>query len=376
MRKQLKVMTVVGTRPEIIRLACVIRRLEASTKHVLVHTGQNYDYTLNQVFFDDLGLRAPDHFLGVETTSLGTVLGDVLRGTEQVLQEEQPDAMVILGDTNSCISAIMGKRLKVPVFHLEAGNRSFDPNVPEEINRHLVDHVSDYNLAYTEHSRRNLLAEGLKSQDITVTGSPMREVLNTYREHIEASDVLARLGLKTGEYLLASVHREENVDRKDRLEHVLASIQAVAEDQQLPVLVSTHPRTRKRIEEFGLTTETNIRLHEPLGFHDYNKLQLEARCVISDSGTIAEESSILGFPAVTLRDAIERPEAVDTGAIIVTGLQPDDVVDAVRMTVQQYSTDGPITVPDDYHIADTSRRVVNFVRSHATTHHLRKGIRT
>lgn len=376
MRKQLKVMTVVGTRPEIIRLACVIRRLEASTKHVLVHTGQNYDYTLNQVFFDDLGLRAPDHFLGVETTSLGTVLGDVLRGTEQVLQEEQPDAMVILGDTNSCISAIMGKRLKVPVFHLEAGNRSFDPNVPEEINRHLVDHVSDYNLAYTEHSRRNLLAEGLKSQDITVTGSPMREVLNRYREHIEASDVLARLGLKPGEYLLASVHREENVDRKDRLEHVLASIQAVAEDQQLPVLVSTHPRTRKRIEEFGLTTETNIRLHDPLGFHDYNKLQLEARCVISDSGTIAEESSILGFPAVTLRDAIERPEAVDTGAIIVTGLQPDDVVDAVRMTVQQYSTDGPITAPDDYHIADTSRRVVNFVRSHATTHHLRKGIRT
>lgn len=375
MNKQLKVMTIVGTRPEIIRLACVIRRLEQSTQHVLVHTGQNYDYTLNQVFFDDLGLREPDHFLGVETTSLGTVLGDVLRGTERVLQEEQPDAMVILGDTNSCVSAMMGKRLKVPVFHLEAGNRSFDPNVPEEINRHLVDHVSDYNLAYTEHSRRNLLDEGIKPQDVMVMGSPMREVLNTYRDKIEASDVLSRLGLTAGEYLLASVHREENVDRKDRLEQVLASIKAVAEDQGLPFLVSTHPRTRKRIQEFGLTTDSNICLHDPLGFHDYNKLQLKARCVISDSGTISEESSILGFPAVTLRDAIERPEAVDTGAIIVTGLQPDDVVDAVRMTIQQHIADGPTAAPDDYHIADASRRVVNFVRSHATTHHLRKGIR-
>lgn len=376
MSKQLKVMTIVGTRPEIIRLACVIRRLEHSTEHVLVHTGQNYDHTLNQVFFDDLGLRAPDHFLGVETTSLGTVLGDVLRGTEQVLREEQPDAMVVLGDTNSCISAIMGKRLKVPVFHLEAGNRSFDPNVPEEINRHLVDHVSDYNLAYTEHSRRNLLGEGLKPQDVMVMGSPMREVLETYRDDIDASDVLSRLELTSGEYLLASVHREENVDRKDRLEQVLASLNAVAEDQGVPVLVSTHPRTRKRIQEFELTADSNIRLHEPLGFHDYNKLQLESRCVISDSGTISEESSILGFAAVTLRDAIERPEAVDTGAIIVTGLESDDVVDAVRLTIEQYCTDGPTTAPDEYHVADASRRVVNFVRSHATTHHLRKGIRT
>lgn len=375
MSKQLKVMTVVGTRPEIIRLACVIRRLEQSTEHVLVHTGQNYDYTLNQVFFDDLGLRAPDHFLGVETTSLGAVLGDVLRGTEQVIREEQPDAMVVLGDTNSCIAAIMGKRLKVPVFHLEAGNRSFDPNVPEEINRHLVDHVSDYNLAYTEHSRRNLLAEGLKPQDVMVMGSPMREVLETYRNEIEASDVLSRLELTPGEYLLASVHREENVDRKDRLGQVLASIKAVAEDQDVPVLVSTHPRTRKRLQEFELTTDSNIRLHDPLGFHDYNKLQLESRCVISDSGTISEESSILGFPAVTLRDAIERPEAVDTGAIIVTGLEPDDVVDAVQITIDQYRTDGLTTAPNDYHIADASRRVVNFVRSHATTHHMRKGIR-
>lgn len=375
MPKRLKVMTVVGTRPEIIRLACVIQRLETSTDHVLVHTGQNYDYTLNQVFFDDLGLPEPDHFLNVDTGSLGAMLGDVLRGTEKVIQEEQPDAMVVLGDTNSCISAVMGKRLKVPVFHLEAGNRSFDPNVPEEINRHLVDHVSDYNLAYTEHSRRNLLAEGLKPQDVMVMGSPMREVLTTYRDRIEASDVLSRLGLEERKYLLASVHREENVDRQDRLEQVLASLQAVAQDQNLPVLVSTHPRTRKRIKEFGLDTNSTIRLHDPLGFHDYNKLQLAARCVISDSGTISEESTMLKFPAVTLRDAIERPEAIDTGAIITTGLAPDDVVDAVRITIHQYETDGPTTVPADYEIEDSSRRVVNFVRSHASTHHARKGIR-
>jgi UDP-N-acetyl-L-fucosamine synthase len=373
--KRLKVMTVVGTRPEIIRLACVIRRLEESTDHVLVHTGQNYDYTLNDVFFKDLGLRAPDHFLSADTTSLGSVLGDVLRGTEQVIQKERPDAMVVLGDTNSCVSAIMGKRMKVPVFHLEAGNRSFDPNVPEEINRHLVDHVSDYNLTYTEHSRRNLLAEGLHPSAVMVMGSPMREVLNTYRSQIDASDVLSRSGLREGEYLLASIHREENVDRKDRLEQVIASLQAVADDQEVPFLVSTHPRTRKRLEQFNLVADSSIRLHEPLGFHDYNRLQLGARCVISDSGTIAEESSMLGFPAVTLRDAIERPEAFDTGAIIATGLAPTDVVDSVQLTIQQHRTDGPATAPADYQITDSSRRVVNFIRSMAATHHLRHGIR-
>lgn len=375
MAKKLKVMTVVGTRPEIIRLACVIRRLEATTDHVLVHTGQNYDYNLNEVFFRDLGLRSPDYVLNVDTSSLGAVLGDVLRGSERVLLEEKPDAMVVLGDTNSCVSAIMGKRLKVPVFHLEAGNRSFDPNVPEEINRHLVDHVSDYNLVYTEHSRRNLLAEGLHPRDVMVMGSPMLEVLTSYRDQIDASDVLDRLGLEPGGYLLASVHREENVDRKDRLEQVLASLQAVAADQNVPFLVSTHPRTRKRIEQYGLETTSNLRLHEPLGFHDYNKLQLETRCVISDSGTISEESSMLGFPAVTLRDAIERPEALDTGSIIATGLNPDDVVDAVRITIDQHRVDGRTTIPDDYQIFDSSRRVVNFIRSMATTHHLRSGIR-
>lgn len=375
MSKRLKVMTIVGTRPEIIRLACVIQRFEKYTDHVLVHTGQNYDYSLNQVFFDDLGLRAPDHFLGVDTSSLGNVLGGVLRGTEEVILKEKPDAMVVLGDTNSCISAVMGKRLKVPVFHLEAGNRSFDPNVPEEINRHLVDHVSDYNLAYTENSRRNLLAEGLKPQDVMVMGSPMKEVLECYRDQIEESDVLNRLKLEEGQYLLASVHREENVDRKDRLENVIASLEAVVRDQKVPLLVSTHPRTRKRLEQFSISASSDIRFHEPLGFHDYNKLQLSARCVISDSGTIAEESSMLEFPAVTIRDAIERPEAVDTGAIIITGLSSIAVVDSVRIAIEQFQNDGAPVAPMDYQIADSSRRVLNFVRSHASTHHLRKGIR-
>ncbi|MGO1183380.1 MAG: non-hydrolyzing UDP-N-acetylglucosamine 2-epimerase [Micrococcaceae bacterium] len=371
----MKVLTVVGTRPEIIRLACVIRRLEESTDHVLVHTGQNYDHNLSQVFLDDLGLRQPDYFLDADTSSLGSVLGDVIKGTEKVIQSEKPDAMVVLGDTNSCVAAVIGRRLKVPVFHLEAGNRSFDPNVPEEINRHLVDHVSDYNLVYTEHSRRNLLAEGMKPEDVMVMGSPMLEILTRYRDQIEASDVLDRLELTPGEYLLASVHREENVDRQDRLTEALGALESVAAAEDIQCLVSTHPRTRKRIESFALEIDDRLRMHPPLGFHDYNKLQLNARCVISDSGTISEESSILGFPAVTLRDAIERPEALETGAMMATGLDADDVVDAVRMTIAQHHSDGPPTIPAEYQISDTSRRVVNFIRSKVGTHHLRKGIR-
>ena len=372
---KLKVLTVVGTRPEIIRLASVIHRLEDATEHILVHTGQNYDYELNEVFFEDLGLRRPDHFLNADTSSLGSVLGDVLKGTERVLLEEQPDAMVVLGDTNSCVSALMAKRLKIPVYHLEAGNRSFDPNVPEEINRHLVDHVSDYNLVYTEHSRRNLLAEGLHPKNILLMGSPMAEVLSKYDVAIRNSDVLDRLGLVPKKYLLASVHREENVDREDRLQQVLDSLQAVADDQGLPMLVSTHPRTRQRIEQFGLSHGSNIQLHKPLGFLDYNRLQLDAHCVISDSGTISEESTMLGFPAVTLRDAIERPEALDTGSIITTGLDPSDVVDAVQLTVRQFEVEGRTVVPQDYQIMDSSRRVVNFIRSTARSHHMRNGIR-
>lgn len=372
---KLKVLTIVGTRPEIIRLASVIHRLEDAAEHVLVHTGQNYDYELNEVFFEDLGLRRPDHFLNADTSTLGSVLADVLKGTERVLLEEKPDAMVVLGDTNSCVSALMAKRLKIPVYHLEAGNRSFDPNVPEEINRHLVDHVSDYNLVYTEHSRRNLLAEGLHPKNILLMGSPMAEVLSQYEGAIRNSDILERLNLEPKKYLLASVHREENVDREDRLQLVLDSLQAVADSQGLPILVSTHPRTRQRIEQFGLTHGSNMRLHKPLGFLDYNRLQLDARCVISDSGTISEESTMLGFPAVTLRDAIERPEALDTGSIITTGLIPEDVVDAVELTINQHAIDGPSSIPKDYQVADSSRRVINFIRSTAKNHHAMNGIR-
>lgn len=375
MAGRLKIMTVVGTRPEIIRLSRIIAAFEEHTDHVLVHTGQNYDYELNEIFFEDLGLRRPDHFLEADTSSLGAVLGDVLRGTERVLLEEKPDAMVVLGDTNSCISALMARRLKVPVYHLEAGNRSFDPNVPEEINRHLVDHVADYNLVYTEHSRRNLLAEGLHPARVIHMGSPMFEVLTHYRPSIDASDVLRRLSLRRGGYIVASVHREENVDRPERLERVLESLAALAADQTVPVLVSTHPRTQKRIDHYGLDTGAGVVLHKPLGFSDYVRLQESAKCVISDSGTISEESIILGFPAVTLRDAIERPEAIDFGGIIATGLAAADVVDAVRMTVSQHQSFGRAGAPPDYCVGDSSRRVLNAIRSSASTHHARTGVR-
>lgn len=375
MAGRLKVLTVVGTRPEIIRLSRVIARLEHATDHILAHTGQNYDYTLNEIFFRDLGLRSPDHYLNADTSSLGSVLGDVLRGTEKLLTAESPDAMVVLGDTNSCISALMAKRMKVPVYHLEAGNRSFDPNVPEEINRRLVDHVADYNLVYTEHSRRNLLAEGLHPSRVVLMGSPMKEVLDHYLPQIDASEALERLGLERQKYVLASVHREENVDNPRRLAQVLSSLEAVGRSQSVPVLVSTHPRTRRSIERHGASVSSHLRLHDPMGFHDYVHLQRNAKCVVSDSGTISEESSILGFPAVTIRDAIERPEALDAGAIVTTGLNPDDVCDSVALSVHSWQRNERPTPPFEYTITDSSRRVVNFIRSTAATHHARMGIR-
>lgn len=353
-----KVMTVVGTRPEIIRLAATIKRLDATVDHVLVHTGQNYDYELNEIFFEELGLRSPDHFMGVDTGSLGKVLGGVLEGTERLLAEVQPDVLLVLGDTNSCIAALMAARKGVPVYHMEAGNRSFDSNVPEETNRRMVDHVSDYNLAYTEHARRNLLAEGKHPRQIIVTGSPMREVLEAQREAIDASDVLERLELNAGEYFLLSAHREENVDSPARLSQLLDCLEALRDEYQLPILASTHPRTRKHLGALGREVE-GVTWHKPLGFNDYNRLQLSAKCVLSDSGTIAEESSMLDFPAVTLRDSIERPEALDTGAILMTGLDPENIIEAVRLAITQ----NRVTVPADYAIDNTSVRVVNFLIS-------------
>lgn len=376
----MKVMTVVGTRPELIRLARVINRLDATVgiEHVLVHTGQNYDYTLNQVFFDDLGIRQPDHMLGVDTSSLGAVLGGTLIAAEKVMRKEAPDAVLVLGDTNSCIAALMARRMRIPTYHMEAGNRCFDLNVPEETNRRMVDHVSDFNLVYTEHARRNLLAEGLHPRHILKTGSPMREVLNAYREQIDVSTVLADKGLEEGKYFLVSAHREENVDSPERLQMLLDCLTAVYAHYGLPVFVSTHPRTRKRLEELPDWSEPEgITFSEPLGFHDYNKLQISAACCLSDSGTIAEESSILGFPAITLRDSIERPEALDTGGIMMTGLHADDVLAAIQVAMDSgYTRDGVSHLtPTDYLIDNTSERAVKFILSTAHRHHQWAGIR-
>lgn len=369
----MKVMTIVGTRPEIIRLACTIQAFDEVFDHVLVHTGQNYDHSLNQVFFDDLGLRAPDHYLGVDTSSLGAVLGGVLIETEKVLLQEKPDAVVVLGDTNSCLALIMAKRMRIPTYHMEAGNRCFDENVPEETNRRLVDHVADFNLVYTEHARRNLLAEGLHPRRILLTGSPMREVLERYRPQIDASDVIDRLGLEEGGYFLVSAHREENVDNADRLAALVECLERVWDTWQLPILVSTHPRTRKRIEAGELSFNGDVRLHEPFGFHDYNRLQLGSRCVLSDSGTISEESSLLSFPAITLRGSIERPEALDAGAIVMTDLDPSDVVAAVSLQAGRANQTGAI--PTGYEVADTSARVSRFVLSTANRHQAWSGLR-
>ena len=375
MANKLKVMTVVGTRPEIIRLSATIKLLDQFTDHVLVHTGQNYDYELNEVFFEDLGLRKPDFFLNADTSTLGTAMGTILIKTEEVLKEVKPDAFLVLGDTNSCISAVIAKRLKVPVFHMEAGNRSFDENVPEEINRRLVDHVSDYNLVYTEHARRNLLSEGIHPSRILLTGSPMREVLEQNAEQIEASDVLEREGLTSGGYFLVSLHREENVDNPERLAQAIESLQAVRNEYGLPMLVSTHPRTRNRVDSLPKIAKEGIIFHPPFGFHDYIKLQKEAKLVLSDSGTISEESSILGFPAVTMRDFIERPEAIDAGGIISTGLMSNEVIAAVRFLLCLNTSNNQKKIPSEYLIENTSIRTVSFIQSTVHSHFAKNRIR-
>jgi UDP-N-acetylglucosamine 2-epimerase len=364
--KRLKVMTVLGTRPEIIRLSRVMARLDTYTDHRIVHTGQNWDYELNELFFNELGVRKPDHFLGVDTASLGTVLGGILIGTEQALKTERPDALLVLGDTNSAIAAIMARRMKVPIYHMEAGNRSFDRNVPEETNRRLVDHISDFNLVYTEHARRHLLSEGIQHRRVYLTGSPMREVLNHYRDRIEASDILVRLNLTKRCYFIVSMHREENVDSKLRLAALVDTLNQLAERYDMPVIVSTHPRTRKRLDALDRAAlDSRVQYMKPFGFHDYNHLQMHAHCAISDSGTIAEESAILDFPAITPRDAIERPEAMDTGNIIVTGLDPSallaGVEAAVALHTERVVAGLPPIVPADYQIANTSERVVKLI---------------
>lgn len=377
----LKVMTILGTRPEIIRLSRMMARLDRYTDHVIVHTGQNWDYELNELFFADLGVRKPDHFLGVGGGRLGEMLGGILSEVEKVLTAEQPDAVLILGDTNSAISAIMARRMKIPIYHMEAGNRSFDRNVPEETNRKLVDHISDFNLVYTEHARRHLLSEGMHHRRIYLTGSPMREVLEHYRERIEASDVLTRLGLTARRYFIVSLHREENVDSARRLSALVAALNALAERHDMPIIVSTHPRTRKRLEALqGPVLDERVQWMKPFGFHDYNHLQMRAFCTISDSGTIAEESSILGFPAITPRDAIERPEALDVGCVIMTGLDLGAILGGVNAITQAFAERAarglPQAVPEDYCITNTSERVVNLILGTARLSNQWDGIRT
>lgn len=377
---KLKVMTILGTRPEIIRLSRTMARLDDYADHCIVHTGQNYDYELNEVFFEDLAVRRPDHFLGAGGGSLGETLGAILTQSERVIREEKPDAVLVLGDTNSAISAIMARRMKVPVYHMEAGNRSFDRNVPEETNRKLVDHIADFNLVYTEHARRHLLSEGIAHRRIYLTGSPMREVLDHYRPRIESSDVVERLGLKPRGYFIVSLHREENVDSSPRLRSLLETLNALAATYDAPVIVSTHPRTRKRIEALeGAVLDPRVQYMKPFGFHDYNRLQMQALCAISDSGTIAEEASMLGFPAITPRDAIERPEGLDVGCLIMTGLDRDAMLDGVsavtRMFAEREAAARAHPIPADYMVDNTSERVVSLILGTARLSNSWDGIR-
>jgi UDP-N-acetyl-L-fucosamine synthase len=376
--EKLTVVTVVGTRPEIIRLSRVIPLLDKHFNHIFVNTGQNKDPMLSKIFFDELEIRTPDLYLDVDTSTLGTALGDTLAKIEKVFLEHKPDAVLILGDTNSAISAVLAKRMHIPVYHMEAGNRSFDENVPEETNRRLVDHVSDFNLPYTEHARRNLLAEGIAPRRIMVSGSPMREVLDYYMQKIQASKILQSLDLEPQKYFLVSAHRQENVDSPERLKNLLDTLKQVQETWGLPIMVSTHPRTRKQLESIPGYKETKgVVFHEPFGFMDYNQLQINAKCVLSDSGTISEESIILGFPAVTIRDSMERPEALESGGIVMTGLKAKNVIAGILSVTEDgdRSNKSPEQLPVGYEVTDCSTRVVRFMLSTISRHHEWAGIR-
>lgn len=359
--RRLKVMTIVGTRPEVIRLSRVFAALDRTTDHVLVHTGQNHDRELKSVFFDELGLRSPDYDLGVAGETAAETIGQVVIAVDQVLAMECPDAVLILGDTDSCLAAIAAKRRQIPVFHMEAGNRCFDERVPEEINRRIVDHLADINLPYSSIAREYLLAEGAPADRVIKTGSPLFEVLGHYRPKIDESDVLKRLKVEAAHYFLVSAHRAENVDSDDRLRLLAETLRAIAERYGEPILVSTHPRTRKRIEALRLEFHPLVALLKPFGFLDYNALQLNARAVLSDSGSISEESAILGFPAINLRDTHERPEAMEQAVVMLTGLEPDRVLQALDVLAAQESR--PM-LPDDYAVPDVSEKVVRIILSY------------
>ena len=369
---KIKVVTIVGTRPEIIRLSRLIPKLDEYTDHIFVHTGQNSDPKLNDVFFSDLELRQPDYYLNVDTSSMGSVMGETIKKSEELFLKEKPDAVMILGDTNSAVAAIVAERMQIPVYHMEAGNRSFDANVPEELNRRMVDHVASFNLPYNDYSLRNLLAEGIHPRTICITGSPIREIYEHYKGKIAKSKVLKELEFQKDGYFLVSVHRQENVDLPERLEAVVECLRAVSDKWGLPVLVSTHPRTKARLEKLGLLKIEGLNFHEPFGYLDYNNLQMNAKCVISDSGTISEEASVVGFPAVSLRDSIERPESIDAGNIILTGLDSDNLIQSIAAQLELSES---LEIPQGYYTNDFSTRVLKFLFSTSNKHAQWKGLR-
>ena len=360
-----KVMTIVGTRPEIIKLSRVIAELEENVEHILVHTGQNYDYELNEIFFKDLRVKKPDHFLNCVGDTTAETIANIIAASDKIIEEVQPDAVLLYGDTNSCLSVISAKKRQVPIFHMEAGNRCFDQRVPEELNRKIVDHLSDINMPLTEQARDYLISEGIRPETIIKTGSCMKEILNFYKSEISESQVLKNLELKEDKYFIVSIHREENVDYKNNLENLLHSLNAVAEKYQLPVIVSTHPRTKNRIEQLDGDIKVNplINFMKPMGFFDYIKLQLEAKCVISDSGTITEESSILGFPAIMIRKAHERPEGMDEGTLIMSGLEKERVLESINVMVSQ-NKKFTSNIIKDYNVDNVSIKVTRIILSY------------
>lgn len=362
--KKLKVMIIVGTRPEIIRLSEVIKKCDKYFDCVLVHTGQNWDYNLNDVFFEELELRKPDYFLGVVGKDLGETMGNIISESYKVLLSEKPDALLILGDTNSCLSAIAAKRLKIPVFHMEAGNRCFDQNVPEEINRRIVDVTSDVNMAYTEHARRYLLSEGMRKEYTFVTGSPLPEVFKRYMNKIDESDILEKLNLEPKKYFLVSAHREENIDNDKNFKNLIDALNEIAEKYNMPVIYSTHPRSFKKIEEKEIKFHKNIKSLKPFGFYDYNKLQKEAFCVLSDSGSLAEESNIMNFPAVSIRTSTERPEAIDKGSVILGGITFESITQAINIIVEEKLQGEELVKAHDYTDTNVSTKVVNIIQGY------------
>jgi UDP-N-acetylglucosamine 2-epimerase len=364
MQKKLKVATILGTRPEIIRLAECIKKCDQFFDHVLIHTGQNYDYELNEIFFDDLEIRKPNHFLNVAGQHLGETIGNVISKSYEILSMEKPDALLVLGDTNSVLSTIAAKRLKIPIFHMEAGNRCFDQNVPEEINRKISDHISDINLSYTEHSRRYLLSEGYRKDHVFVTGSPLKEVLQKYKCKILDSDVLERLNLKEDGYIVVSAHREENIDIGNNFEILVESLNAVAEKYQMPLIFSTHPRTKNRINKNKIKFHPLITNVAPLGFFDYVKLQSKSFIVLSDSGTISEESAMMGFPAVSIRTSTERPEAIDAGTIVLGGISKKQIINSIDISKGLF--DPSVKLPFEYEVTNTSERVIKVIQSYTS----------